>query len=187
VYGPQVTEEEEVFAVMQQGKAHRATAPTLMNAESSRSHSLLIMTVTQRDVNTERIVKAKLVLGDLAGSERVKKTMVTGSRLEEAKKINQSLTTLGMVINSLTDGSTHVPYRDSKLTRVLQESLGGNSRTALIVCCAPEQVSSLNERDHRRRIGVPREDPDYLCSRRLFPLFTPCLWRRRTRMRPSAH
>ena len=60
-------------------------------------------------------------MGDLAGSERIKKTRVSGVRLDEAKKINQSLSTLGMVINSLTDGSTHVPYRDSKLTRVLQE------------------------------------------------------------------
>ena len=79
------------------------------------------------------------MLGDLAGSERIKKTQVRGVRLDEAKMINRSLTTLGMVINSLTDGSKHVPYRDSKLTRVLQESLGGNSRTALIVCCAPER------------------------------------------------
>ena len=83
--------------------------------------------------------RARLVLGDLAGSERIKKTQVRGVRLDEAKMINRSLTTLGMVINSLTDGSKHVPYRDSKLTRVLQESLGGNSRTALIVCCAPEK------------------------------------------------
>ena len=119
-----VTEQDGVFGVMQQGKANRATSPTLMNAESSRSHSLLMMTVTQRDVKTERVVRARLVLGDLAGSERVKKTMASGSRLEEAKNINRSLTTLGMVINSLTDGSNHVPYRDSKLTRLLQDSLG---------------------------------------------------------------
>ncbi|GMH64267.1 hypothetical protein TrLO_g14596 [Triparma laevis f. longispina] len=135
-----VTDQEGVFGVMQQGKGNRVTAATLMNAESSRSHSLLMMTVTQRNVKTERVMRAKLVLGDLAGSERIKKTRVSGVRLDEAKKINQSLSTLGMVINSLTDGSTHVPYRDSKLTRVLQESLGGNSRTALIVCCAPERI-----------------------------------------------
>ncbi|GMH93651.1 hypothetical protein TrVE_jg2046 [Triparma verrucosa] len=135
-----VTDQDGVFGVMQQGKANRTTAATLMNAESSRSHSLLMMTVTQRNVKTERVMRAKLVLGDLAGSERIKKTRVSGVRLDEAKKINQSLSTLGMVINSLTDGSTHVPYRDSKLTRVLQESLGGNSRTALIVCCAPERI-----------------------------------------------
>eukprot|EP00518_Triparma_eleuthera_P021235 CAMPEP_0197547956 /NCGR_PEP_ID=MMETSP1320-20131121/2181_1 /TAXON_ID=91990 /ORGANISM="Bolidomonas sp., Strain RCC2347" /LENGTH=1108 /DNA_ID=CAMNT_0043107859 /DNA_START=52 /DNA_END=3375 /DNA_ORIENTATION=+ len=135
-----VTDQDGVFGVMQQGKGNRATAPTLMNAESSRSHSLLMMTVTQRDVKTERVMRARLVLGDLAGSERIKKTKVSGVRLDEAKKINQSLSTLGMVINSLSDGSTHVPYRDSKLTRVLQESLGGNSRTALLVCCAPERV-----------------------------------------------
>ena len=138
-----VTDEVGIFGAMQRGKANRATAPTLMNAESSRSHSLLIMTVAQKDVKTERTLRARLVLGDLAGSERVKKTGVSGIRLDEAKKINRSLTTLGMVINSLTDGSTHVPYRDSKLTRVLQDSLGGNSRTALIVCCAPERSHAL--------------------------------------------
>ena len=75
---------------------------------------------------------------DLAGSEKVGKTGAEGKRLEEAKNINKSLTTLGLVIYSLTDGrSTHIPYRDSKLTRVLQDSLGGNSKTALIVTCSP--------------------------------------------------
>ena len=85
----------------------------------------------------------KLSLVDLAGSEKVGKTGATGQTLEEAKKINKSLSSLGMVINALTDGkSTHIPYRDSKLTRILQESLGGNSRTTLIINCSP---SSFNE------------------------------------------
>ena len=107
-----VTEEDGIFTAMQQGKANRATAPTLMNAESSRSHSLLMITVSQKNVQTEHIMRARLVVGDLAGSERIKTTKVTQMRLEEAKKINQSLTTLGMVINALTDGSSHVPYRN---------------------------------------------------------------------------
>jgi kinesin family member 5 len=77
-------------------------------------------------------------LVDLAGSEKINKTGAAGQTLEEAKTINKSLTTLGMVINALTDGkATHVPYRDSKLTRILQESLGGNARTALIIACSP--------------------------------------------------
>jgi kinesin family member 5 len=80
---------------------------------------------------------------DLAGSEKVGKTGASGQTLEEAKKINKSLSALGMVINALTDGkSSHIPYRDSKLTRILQESLGGNSRTTLIINCSP---SSYND------------------------------------------
>lgn len=87
----------------------------------------------------------------MAGSERIAKTGAQGTTLEEAKTINKSLTTLGLVINKLTDKkSGHVPYRDSKLTRVLQESLGGNARTALIINCSPakdnidETISTLD-------------------------------------------
>lgn len=109
-----------------------------MNAESSRSHSIFVITVTQKNVETGSAKSGQLFLVDLAGSEKVGKTGASGQTLEEAKKINKSLSALGMVINSLTDGkSTHVPYRDSKLTRILQESLGGNSRTTLIINCSP--------------------------------------------------
>jgi kinesin family protein 5 len=87
--------------------------------------------------------QGKLFMIDLAGSEKIEKTGAEGTRLEEAKKINQSLSELGNVINALTDGkSSHIPYRNSKLTRMLQESLGGNSRTTLVVTCSP---SSYNE------------------------------------------
>lgn len=114
-----------------------------MNAESSRSHSIVLVTITQKNLDTGAAKSGKLYLVDLAGSEKVGKTGASGQTLEEAKKINKSLTALGMVINSLTDGkSSHVPYRDSKLTRILQESLGGNSRTTLIINCSP---SSYNE------------------------------------------
>ena len=86
-----------------------------------------------------------MYLVDLAGSEKVGKTGAEGKRLDEAKNINKSLSTLGLVIFSLTDGkSTHVPYRDSKLTRVLQDSLGGNSKTSLIITCSP---ASYNEQE----------------------------------------
>lgn len=109
-----------------------------MNAESSRSHSIFVITVTQKNIETGSAKSGQLFLVDLAGSEKVGKTGASGQTLEEAKKINKSLSALGMVINSLTDGkSTHVPYRDSKLTRILQESLGGNSRTTLIINCSP--------------------------------------------------
>lgn len=131
-----------VLQTVQAGKANRASAPTLMNAESSRSHSILSITVRQKDETTGRVKSGRLFLVDLAGSEKVGKTGATGTRLEEAKNINSSLTTLGMVINALCDGAPHVPYRDSKLTRLLMDSLGGNSRTTMIICCSPEAVHS---------------------------------------------
>ncbi|OCK82299.1 kinesin-domain-containing protein [Lepidopterella palustris CBS 459.81] len=133
----------EVYEVMRRGGMARAVAATNMNQESSRSHSIFVITVTQKNVETGSAKSGQLFLVDLAGSEKVGKTGASGQTLEEAKKINKSLSALGMVINSLTDGkSTHIPYRDSKLTRILQESLGGNSRTTLIINCSP---SSYND------------------------------------------
>ncbi len=133
----------EVYTAMHLGQRSRVTASTNMNLESSRSHSIFLVTINQKDVNTGSQKSGMLYLVDLAGSEKVGKTGASGQTLEEAKKINKSLSALGMVINSLTDGkSTHIPYRDSKLTRILQESLGGNSRTTLIINCSP---SSYND------------------------------------------
>ncbi|PWN51431.1 kinesin heavy chain [Violaceomyces palustris] len=128
----------DVYEIMRQGGLARAVSSTNMNAESSRSHSIFLITIQQRNVETGSQKTGNLYLVDLAGSEKVGKTGASGQTLEEAKKINKSLSALGMVINALTDGkSSHVPYRDSKLTRILQESLGGNSRTTLIVNCSP--------------------------------------------------
>ena len=138
-----VSSVQEVYEVMRRGGNTRAVAATNMNQESSRSHSIFVVTVTQKNVETGSARSGQLFLVDLAGSEKVGKTGASGQTLEEAKKINKSLSALGMVINSLTDGkSTHIPYRDSKLTRILQESLGGNSRTTLIINCSP---SSYND------------------------------------------
>ena len=135
---------------MATGAINRATAATGMNAGSSRSHSVFTVTVYQRNTVNNVQKTGKLILVDLAGSEMVKKTNATGQQLDEAKTINKSLSALGLVINALTDDKmTHVPYRDSKLTRVLQDSLGGNSKTVLIVACSPsaynasETVSTL--------------------------------------------
>ncbi|KAL9127064.1 MAG: hypothetical protein Q9217_003993 [Psora testacea] len=140
-----VSSVHEVLEVMRRGGAARATAATNMNQESSRSHSIFVITITQKNVETGSAKSGQLFLVDLAGSEKVGKTGASGQTLEEAKKINKSLSALGMVINSLTDGrSTHIPYRDSKLTRILQESLGGNSRTTLIINCSP---SSYNDQE----------------------------------------
>ncbi|KAK6355502.1 Kinesin heavy chain [Orbilia brochopaga] len=138
-----VSSVQEVYEVMRRGGNSRAVSATNMNQESSRSHSIFVITVTQKNVETGSAKSGQLFLVDLAGSEKVGKTGASGQTLEEAKKINKSLSALGNVINSLTDGkSQHIPYRDSKLTRILQESLGGNSRTTLIICCSP---SSYND------------------------------------------
>ena len=140
-----VSSVQEVYEVMRRGGSARATAATNMNQESSRSHSIFVITITQKNIETGSAKSGQLFLVDLAGSEKVGKTGASGQTLEEAKKINKSLSALGMVINSLTDGkSTHIPYRDSKLTRILQESLGGNSRTTLIINCSP---SSYNDQE----------------------------------------
>ena len=123
---------------MRQGNANRSVAATLMNAESSRSHSIFILTVQQNNNEDLSQKTGRLYLVDLAGSEKISKTGASGTVLEEAKMINKSLTTLGMVIYALTDKKAqHIPYRDSKLTRILTESLGGNSKTCLIITCSP--------------------------------------------------
>lgn len=138
-----VSSEEDVVAVIEAGQANRSIAETKMNAESSRSHSIFILTINQKNLRDLSNKTGKMYLVDLAGSEKVEKTGAQGTTLDEAKMINKSLSSLGNVINALTDGkSAHIPYRDSKLTRVLQESLGGNSRTTLIINCSP---SSYNE------------------------------------------
>lgn len=138
-----VSSVQEVYEVMRRGSQARVVSATNMNQESSRSHSIFVITITQKNVETGSAKSGQLFLVDLAGSEKVGKTGASGQTLEEAKKINKSLSALGMVINALTDGkSTHIPYRDSKLTRILQESLGGNSRTTLIINCSP---SSYND------------------------------------------
>ena len=147
------------------GEKNRATASTNMNAHSSRSHAIMIVKIEKSNIATEdkikeitkenskatksrTLIRSMLYLVDLAGSERVKKTKATEMRLEEAKKINYSLLVLGNCIQSLIN-KEHVNYRDSKLTRLLQDSLGGNAKTSLIVTVTgssystDETVSSL--------------------------------------------
>jgi hypothetical protein len=114
-----------------------------MNEGSSRSHSVFTVTVAQRDIIRNSLKTSKLVLVDLAGSETVKKTNASGQQLDEAITINKSLSALGQVINALTDDKiNHIPYRDSKLTRVLQDSLGGNSKTVLIIAISPSSYNA---------------------------------------------
>jgi kinesin family protein 5 len=149
-----VSSEFEVMELMKIGTQNREVGFTCMNEGSSRSHSIFLITLQQTNTIDFSCKVGKLFLVDLAGSEKVSKTKAGGKRLDEAKNINKSLSTLGMVINSLTDGkSTHVPYRDSKLTRVLQDSLGGNSKTTLIITCSPS-VYNLQETLGTLRFGI---------------------------------
>uniref|UniRef100_A0A8D2LQX3 Kinesin-like protein n=1 Tax=Varanus komodoensis TaxID=61221 RepID=A0A8D2LQX3_VARKO len=133
-----VSSPEEVMDVIDEGKTNRHVAVTNMNEHSSRSHSIFLINIKQENVETEKKLSGKLYLVDLAGSEKVSKTGAEGSVLDEAKNINKSLSALGNVISALAEGTkTHVPYRDSKMTRILQDSLGGNCRTTIVICCSP--------------------------------------------------
>lgn len=134
----------EIYSLMKKGATSRATASTNMNDVSSRSHAVFIVTIEQlkRGQADGRATKvSKLNLVDLAGSERIRITGAKGVRLEECKKINQSLSALGHVIAALTDYSkksrSHIPYRDSKLTRILEDSLGGNCKTTFMAMISP--------------------------------------------------
>ena len=130
--------QEEMYEVFKEGSNNRTVSATNMNKGSSRSHSLFVVTLFQRNTITGSSKTGRIYFVDLAGSEKMSKTGIEGGTgLKEAQNINKSLMTLGMVINSLTEGAKHIPYRDSKLTRVLQESLGGNSMTNLVITCSP--------------------------------------------------
>jgi len=136
-----VTSVESCMSHIRQGDQYRATAATNLNAHSSRSHAALIVTVTRRKASQKqanaKATVSNLVMVDLAGSERVKQSGARFQQFEELKAINLSLSALGNCVSALAAQKPHIPYRDSKLTRLLQHTLGGNSRTAMIVCCRP--------------------------------------------------
>ncbi|XP_031496899.1 kinesin-like protein KIN-1 [Nymphaea colorata] len=158
------------------GIANRAVGETQMNLVSSRSHCLYIISIQQGTPQNTRVETGKLILVDLAGSEKVEKTGAEGKVLEEAKTINKSLSALGNVVKALSSGSkvNHVPYRDSKLTRILQDALDGNSRIALLCCCSPsssdasESLSTLRFGARTKQIRIvskvsyskERKDPE---------------------------
>lgn len=162
----------ECERIIEKGWRNRAVGYTLMNKDSSRSHSIFTihLEICSTDSSGQDHLRAgKLNLVDLAGSERQSKTGATGERLREATKINLSLSALGNVISALVDGrSRYIPYRDSKLTRLLQDSLGGNTRTLMIACLSPadnnyeESLSTLRYANRAKSIqNRPRinEDP----------------------------
>ncbi|XP_072460032.1 kinesin-like protein KIF13A isoform X4 [Notamacropus eugenii] len=181
-----VTSFEDIESLMSEGNKSRTVAATNMNEESSRSHAVfnIIVTQTLYDLQSgnsgEKVSKVSLV--DLAGSERVSKTGAAGERLKEGSNINKSLTTLGLVISSLADQAAgkgknkFVPYRDSVLTWLLKDNLGGNSQTSMIATISPaadnyeETLSTLRYADRAKRIvnhAVVNEDPNARVIREL--------------------
>ncbi|OQR99600.1 kinesin [Thraustotheca clavata] len=136
---------EECLHWIQVGNANRTVAATKMNAHSSRSHAIISMHVERIDSSqskNEIVQKSQFHLVDLAGSERVKKSLIRGTHVNELKAINLSLSALGNCISALSKQQSHIPYRDSKLTRLLQYSLGGNAKTALVLTVTPEMTEA---------------------------------------------
>ncbi|KAJ0571875.1 putative plus-end-directed kinesin ATPase [Helianthus annuus] len=180
----EVTSQEEMASYLLRGSVCRATGSTNMNSQSSRSHAIFTITMEQKKLSGATSVRvqddagddilcAKLHLVDLAGSERAKKTGADGMRLREGIHINKGLLALGNVISALGDDKKrkeggHVPYRDSKLTRLLQDSLGGNSKTVMIACVSPadtnaeETLNTLKYANRARNIqnkAIVNRDP----------------------------
>merc|ERR1739838_266564 len=167
-----VNNADDMDRIMTMGNKNRSVGATNMNAHSSRSHAIFTITIecSEKGADKQQHFRVgKLHLVDLAGSERQTKTGASGQRLKEATKINLSLSTLGNVISALVDGkSTHVPYRNSKLTRLLQDSLGGNSKTLMFANVGPadynydESISTLRYASRAKSIknkAKINEDP----------------------------
>ncbi|XP_055693752.1 kinesin-like protein Klp68D [Lutzomyia longipalpis] len=132
---------EDMVSVMNQGNKNRTVGYTNMNEHSSRSHAIFLIKIEMCELDSNTVKVGKLNLIDLAGSERQSKTGATAERLKEASKINRALSSLGNVISALAENSPHIPYRDSKLTRLLQDSLGGNSKTIMIANIGPSEYN----------------------------------------------
>ncbi|KAK6911511.1 Kinesin motor domain [Dillenia turbinata] len=152
-----ISDAAEALQSLSNGIANRTVGETQMNMASSRSHCIYILTIEQGLATDKRVKTGKLVLVDLAGSEKADKTGAEGRILEEAKTINKSLSALGNVINALTSSSpvktNHIPYRDSKLTRILKDALGGHSQMALLCCCS-SSLSNASESLSTLRFGA---------------------------------
>ncbi|CAM1309470.1 KIF4A (predicted) [Pycnogonum litorale] len=150
---------DDVMVTLQRGSLARSTGSTAMNAHSSRSHAIFTINLEKLSKgNPDDQTRAKFHLVDLAGSEKANRTQAQGERFKEGVNINKGLLALGNVINSLCDKSSHVPYRDSKLTRLLQDSLGGNSHTVMIARVSPadynieKTLNTIRYADRARKI-----------------------------------
>ncbi|XP_010529861.1 PREDICTED: kinesin-like protein KIN-5B [Tarenaya hassleriana] len=156
----------DIYALLERGAAKRRTADTLLNKRSSRSHSVFTITVHIKEeaVGDEELIKCgKLNLVDLAGSENILRSGSRDGRAREAGEINKSLLTLGRVINALVEHSPHVPYRDSKLTRLLRDSLGGKTKTCIIATISPSAHSleeTLSTLDYAHRAKNIKNKPE---------------------------
>uniref|UniRef100_A0A914PJT1 Kinesin-like protein n=1 Tax=Panagrolaimus davidi TaxID=227884 RepID=A0A914PJT1_9BILA len=159
---------DEVYRLLKRGAERRRTASTLMNMNSSRSHSVFTVSVLFRDQSTSKseellLKTGKLHLVDLAGSESIGRSGAVAARAREAGNINQSLLTLGRVINALTTNASHIPYRESKLTRILQDSLGGKTITTIIATLSPSSTNfeeSVSTLDYAQRAKNIKNNPE---------------------------
>ncbi|XP_070697514.1 kinesin-like protein KIF11 [Pempheris klunzingeri] len=176
-----VHNKDEVYQILERGSAKRRTASTLMNAYSSRSHSVFSVTIHMKEITLdgEELVKiGKLNLVDLAGSENIGRSGAVDKRAREAGNINQSLLTLGRVITALVEKRPHVPYRESKLTRILQDSLGGRTKTSIIATVSPsssnleETLSTLEYASRAKNIMNKPEVNQKLTKRTLIKEYT---------------
>ncbi|XP_020214871.1 kinesin-like protein KIN-5D [Cajanus cajan] len=156
----------EIYKILEKGSAKRRTAETLLNKQSSRSHSIFSITIHIKECTPEgeEMIKCgKLNLVDLAGSENISRSGAREGRAREAGEINKSLLTLGRVINALVEHSGHVPYRDSKLTRLLRDSLGGKTKTCIIATISPSihcLEETLNTLDYAHRAKNIKNKPE---------------------------
>ncbi|GMH92893.1 hypothetical protein TrVE_jg10844 [Triparma verrucosa] len=150
----EVEDVNALLGLFKRGAESRTVASTEMNADSSRSHLITSIVTKVTNRRTKSVVSGKLTLVDLAGSERVGKSGATGQQLKEAQSINKSLSALGDVISALTSGSKHVPYRNHPLTMLMSDSIGGNAKTLMFVCCSPADYNrseSGNSLDFAKR------------------------------------
>lgn len=180
---------DDCFAVLEEGLRNRKTGAHRLNEHSSRSHGLMTVYIESEtiDPDDQRVIRktGKVCFVDLAGSEKVKESQATGDTLTETLNINKSLLTLGNCISALADmkrkksgnGNIHVPYRDSKLTKLLSDSLGGNGITLMIACISPssynlhETLNTLRYASRAKRIQNrpvvqmdPREEVKFFCK-----------------------
>ncbi|CAI9105253.1 OLC1v1004137C1 [Oldenlandia corymbosa var. corymbosa] len=157
---------DEIYKILEKGSAKRRTAETLLNKQSSRSHSIFSITIHIKECTPEgeEMIKCgKLNLVDLAGSENISRSGAREGRAREAGEINKSLLTLGRVINALVEHSGHIPYRDSKLTRLLRDSLGGKTKTCVIATVSPSihcLEETLNTLDYAHRAKNIKNKPE---------------------------